>query len=415
MLEMLEYKNNELFFENVNLNEIAKQFKTPIYIYSKNKIISNYKLYEDNFKLNSINNYNICYAVKANDNLSILKLLASLKSGADTVSGNEIEKALIAGILPEKIVFSGVAKTTDELKYAIQNSIGQINIESKEEFLNIIQITKDLNKTANISIRINPNIDAETHEKITTGKKENKFGLDLETVEEIIKLSKGNKLLSLKGLSVHIGSQITKLDKFEETFKFLLEIYENHPEFTTIDLGGGLGIQYREDDLIPSYEKFAKLIAKYFNSKPLKIIVEPGRSIVGDTGIFLTKVVYIKKTKTKNFAIIDGGMNNLIRPAMYDAYHHPLLLNILNNSKEIYDIVGPICESGDVFVKNIEMTTIKSGDCIAFLSAGAYGRSMASNYNLHNIAGELMIDNTSINVIRREINFKDLLEFEKND
>ena len=413
MLEKLEYKNNQLFFDNINLNDIAKNFKTPVYIYSKDKIVENYNLYNDNFKNLNIKDYLICYAVKANENLSILKILAELGSGADTVSAGEIEKAMLAGIKPEKIVYSGVGKSDEELEYSIAHEIGQINIESKEEFYNIQKIAKKLNKTVNISIRINPNIDAGTHEKITTGKKENKFGISLEIAEKIIEEAKKDNLMNFKGLSVHIGSQILDVNKFELTFKYLLDIYKKHPEFKTIDLGGGLGIQYTTEDKTPSHEAFATLIKKYFGNLNIKIIIEPGRSIIGDAGIFLTKVLYIKETETKKFVIVDGGMNNLIRPAMYDAYHHPLLVNIESQEKETYDLVGPICESSDTFAKNIQLNKVKKDNYIAFLSAGAYGRSMSSNYNLHNLAGELLIENNKVKQIRKEISFKDLLKFEE--
>lgn len=412
MLEKLNYKNRQLFFDNINLNDIAKSYRTPIYVYSKNRIIENYKAYEDNFRKYSIKNYNLCYAVKANENLSILKILAELGSGADTVSAHEIEKAIIAGIKPEKIVYSGVGKSDEELKYAISQNIGQINIESREEFESIKKIAKNLNKTANISVRINPNIDAGTHEKITTGKKENKFGVGVDIAKSIIQEAMDDELMNFKGLSVHIGSQILDINKFEATFEYLANIYKQYPQFTTIDLGGGLGIQYRQEEKTPSHEDFTKLIKKYFNNNSIKIIIEPGRSIVGDTGIFLTKITRIKTTETKKFIIVDGGMNNLIRPAMYEAYHHPMAVNIESEQKETYDIVGPICESSDTFAKGIELNKVSEGNHIAFLSAGAYGRSMASNYNLHDIAGELLIEDSKVRQIRKEIGFKDLLAFE---
>ncbi len=219
--------------------------------------------------------------------------------------------------------------------------------------------------------------------------------------------------MNFKGLSVHIGSQILDVNKFDLTFKYLSDIYKKYPEFKTIDLGGGLGIQYTTDDKTPAYSDFVKLIKKYFGNLDIKIIVEPGRSIMGDAGILLTKVIYVKETETKKFVIVDGGMNNLIRPAMYGAYHHPLLVNIESQEKETYDLVGPICESSDVFAKNIQLNKIKKDNYIVFLSAGAYGRSMSNSYNLHSLAGELLIENGKIIQIRKEINFKDLLKFEE--
>ena len=413
MLEKIKYINDILYFDNVNLNNVVQNYQTPVYIYSKDKIVENYKNYDDNFKKFNIKNYQVCYAIKANENLTILKILAKLGCGADVVSGNEIKKAIISGILPEKIVYSGVGKSNEELEYAINQNISQINIESKEEFFEIEKIVKKINKIANISFRINPNIDAGTIDKITTGKKENKFGIDFDTAKELIELANKNDLLNLKGLSVHIGSQILDITRFEATFEYLAEIYKKYPNFTTIDLGGGLGIEYKTTDKTPSYSDYIQLIKRYFNNDSLKIIVEPGRSIIGDAGIFLTKIEYIKKTPTKNFIIVNGGMNNLIRPAMYDAYHHPLLVNIQSQNKEIYDIVGPICESSDTFVKSVELNSTDENNYIAFLSAGAYGRSMASNYNLHDIAGELLIENGQVIEIRKPISFMDILKFEE--
>ena len=264
MLEKISYKDNTLYFDNINLDDIAKKYYTPIYIYSKDKIIENYKNYDDNFKKFDIKNYQICYAIKANENLTILKILAELGCGADVVSSNEIKKAIISGILPEKIVYSGVGKTSKELEYAINQNISQINIESKEEFFKIEKISKTLNKIANISLRINPNIDAATIDKITTGKKENKFGIDFDTAKELIELAGKNNLLNLKGLSVHIGSQILDTTRFEATFQYLAEIYKKYSDFTTIDLGGGLGIEYKTTDKTPSYSDYVQLIKKYF-------------------------------------------------------------------------------------------------------------------------------------------------------
>jgi diaminopimelate decarboxylase len=413
MLEKLKYIDNELFFDEVNLNEVVRNFDTPTYIYSKSRIIENYDAYCNNFKKNNISNYLICYAIKANENLSILKILANLGSGADTVSANEIKKSIMAGILPHKIVYSGVGKSDEELEYAIMQQIGQINIESKEEFENIQRIAKKLNMIANISIRINPDIDACTHEKITTGKKENKFGVDIKIAELILLEAKKDNLMNVKGLSIHIGSQILDANKFELAFEYLANIYKQHKEFTTVDLGGGLGIQYKEDEQTPSHNTFTELVQKYFGKLNVEVIIEPGRSIIGDACIFLTKVLYVKETETKKFVVVNGGMNNLIRPAMYGAYHHPLVVNIKSQDKETYDIVGPICESGDTFVKGLHMNKVERGNFIAFLSAGAYGRSMSSNYNLHNISGELLIENRKVKQIRKPISFEDLVKFEK--
>lgn len=419
MFSELEYKNNVLHFCDVDLSKISDKYKTPIYIYSKNKIEKNYLKYKNAFEKNNINNYQISYAIKSNDNLSILKILKNLGSGVDTVSVGEIQKAILAGFDTSKIVFSGVGKTEEDLTFAIKNRIGQINIESYEEFLTICEIAKKLNIVANISVRVNPNIDAHTHDKITTGKKENKFGVDISVAKKIIeKATKDNDVkgfLNFNGLSAHIGSQILDISCFEELFKFFKDVYKEYKDvFKTIDFGGGVGIQYKEEDKTIDLNDYAKLINKYFGYFNGKIIVEPGRSIIGDTCIFLSKIVRIKKTELNNFVIIDGGMNNLIRPAMYEAFHYPMVVKKTNEEKLKYNIVGPICESSDVFVNNFEFNKIDENDnYIAFLCAGAYGRSMSSNYNCHDIAGEIMIDNKNIIEIRKPINFKDLIKFEE--
>lgn len=386
----LEYKNNQLYFNNFDLSNFTKKYKHPIYIYSKKCIVDNYNNYVKNFKKNNIKNYQICYAVKANFNIKILKLLKKLGSGFDVVSIGEIKQVLKTGVKTEKIVFSGVGKTQQELTYAIKKKIGQINIESYEEFLDIVEITNKLHTEANIAIRINPNIDVHTHKKITTGLEENKFGVNLKTAQKIINEAKKEKFINLKGVSFHIGSQIQTLSPFVELFEFIKK--NKLDKFSTLDIGGGIGIKYNEKDNTISYYEYAKSIKKYFKNYKGKFIIEPGRSIVGDAGIFMCKIVRIKETDKKKFIILDGGMNNLIRPAMYGAFHKPFLLSIDGNKKtEKYDIVGPICESSDVFGKNIVLNQTTKNNYVIFASAGAYGRSMASEYNLHQIAKEILI------------------------
>jgi diaminopimelate decarboxylase len=412
MLSKLRYEKNELFFDNVKVSDIAKNYGSPIYVYSKDRIVENYKSYDENFR-KYFKNYQIHYAIKANENLTILKLLASMGAGTDTVSGNEIKKSIIAGISPSKIVFSGVSKSDGELIYAIKQGVGQINIESYEEFLSIKKLADDLKIIANISVRVNPNIDAHTHKKVTTGKNENKFGVPLETAEKIYEEATKVKYLNFKGLSVHVGSQILDSSVFELVFEYLKEIYDKYPQWTSIDLGGGLGIEYKEEHKTPSKEEYINMIKKYFGKYEGKIMIEPGRSIVGDAGILLTQVMYTKRGKTKDFIMVNAGMNVLIRPALYDSYHHPLLTTINGSEKKIYDIVGPICESGDVFVTDIEFPVPHDENYIVFLSAGAYGRSMSSNYNLHDLVREVWIENGQVKEIRKPITFEDLLKFEK--
>ena len=410
-------KLKTLFYENVNLNNIAQRYNTPIYVYSKNKIIENCQNFTNAFIKNNIKNFQICYAMKACNNSTILKIIKSCKCGIDAVSVEEIQKALFLGFKPSNIVFSGVGKTQNDLEFSIKNKISQINIESTEELNEIIDITNKLKIKANIGIRINPDIKASTNKKISTGSKTNKFGINIEDLEKALELVKNNKNISLLGLSIHIGSQITDLNDFDKAFKFIANIYKQHPEFKTIDLGGGLGINYKLTQNFPKKEDYVKLIAKYFGDFSGKIIIEMGRSIIGDAGIFLTKIVRTKRTKTKNFIIVDGGMNNLIRPAMYNAWHEPLLVNKTNekNSKK-YDIVGPICESSDVFNKNIPIAGFDETktNYIAFSCAGAYGRSMASNYNLHNIAGELLIDGKKIKEISKPIDWREIYKISED-
>lgn len=419
MFEKIEYKNDVLYYDNVNVFEIAKQYDTPIYVYSKAKIVENYNTYKTAFEKNNIAHFQISYAVKANDNLTILKILQQLGSGVDVVSVGEIKKALLAGFEPSKIVFSGVGKTEEELLFAMKNSIGQINIESYEEFETICEIAKQHNITTNISVRINPNIDAHTHSKITTGKKDNKFGVSVEVGEKIFEKVNNNneikKYIHFNGFSVHIGSQILDISVFEKLFIFMKKLYQKYENnFSTIDFGGGIGIKYVDTDKTININEYIKLIKQYFHDFQGKIIVEPGRSIIGNAGIFLSKIVRIKKTENSNFIVLDGGMNNLIRPAMYDAFHYPMVVKKTKNNQKTYEVVGPICESSDVFCKNIDLNEVKEDDnYIAFLCAGAYGRSMASNYNSHNIAGELLIDNDKIIEIRKSISTEDLIKFEE--
>ena len=412
---MLNYKNGNLFYENVDLNGIAKRYGSPVYVYSKAKIIDNCEGYNKAFQEHGLKNYKVHFAIKANSNLSVLKIALQHGLGIDAVSVGEIKKAKFAGFAYKDIVFSGVGKSEDDLVFAVKNGIGQINVESFEEIKMLIDVANKLKKSANLAIRINPDIKAHTHEKISTGTKKNKFGIDAKKIDEAIALIKTSKYLNLNGLSIHIGSQLTKIEDFEKAFSFVKEIYKNHPEFKTVDLGGGLGINYNNGEII-SKSQYVGLIAKYFSDFNGKIMIEPGRSIIGDAAIFLTKIVRIKRTDAANFIIVDGGMNNLVRPAMYGAWHQPMLTknNIdTNGAVEKYDIVGPICESGDVFAKDVLLNKITdNNNYVAFMYAGAYGKSMASNYNLHDIATEVMVDGSTEKVISKPIRWEDLVKFE---
>lgn len=412
---MIRYRNGNLFCENVNLNDITKTYNTPIYIYSKAMILKNCHDYRNAFDCHNLKNYKIHFAMKANYNLSILKLFLQEGLGIDAVSIGEIQKARFAGFEYKDIVFSGVGKTRDDLLYAIRNGVGQINVESFEEIQHLINIVNTLKQHANVAVRVNPDIKAHTHDKISTGSKNSKFGIDIEDLNNAIQIIQDCHYLNLNGLSIHIGSQLTCCNDFEKAFACIADIYKQHTEFKTVDLGGGLGIKYGNEEIISKYD-YVGIIAKYFGDFNGNIIIEPGRSLIGDTCIFLTRIVRIKHNKTTNFLIVDGGMNNLIRPAMYSAWHQPILTkNFLNNEKNDvkYDIVGPICESSDIFCKNVPLSRFaREDDCIAFLNAGAYGRSMSSLYNLNDIAGELMIDDEMVYSISKAICWKDLIQFE---
>ena len=414
-INMLNYKNGNLFYENVDLNGIAQKYGTPVYVYSKAKIADNCEGYNKAFQEHGLKNFKVHFAIKANSNLSVLKIALQNGLGIDAVSVGEIKKAKFAGFAYKDVVFSGVGKSEDDLAFAVKNGIGQINVESFEEIRMLIGVANKLKKTANVAIRINPDIKAHTHEKISTGTKKNKFGIDAKRLDEAIALIKTCEYLNFNGLSIHIGSQLTKLEDFEKAFSFVKEIYKNHPEFKTVDLGGGLGINYNNGEII-SKSEYVGLIAKYFADFNGKIMIEPGRSIIGDAAIFLTKIVRIKRTDAANFIIVDGGMNNLVRPAMYGAWHQPMLTkNNIDTTGAVakYDIVGPICESGDVFAKDVLLNKITDeNNYVAFMYAGAYGKSMASNYNLHNIATEIMVDGNTAKVISKPIRWEDLVKFE---
>ena len=417
-LEYRDVNDNvmSLFYEEVNLNEILKKYKTPIYVYSKNRIVRNCNNFVKAFCDVKIKNFQICYAMKACSNLSILKLISSLGFGVDVVSKGEIEKAIFAGFSAKSIVFSGVGKTTEELVFAIKNGVGQINIESIEELQEVIKIANEMKIKANVALRVNPSIKAHTNKKISTGHYVNKFGIEVNKIDDIVKTYGKQKYISIVGLTIHIGSQITNANDFDRAFSCMKKIYKFYPEFTTIDLGGGLGINYDLKSSCLSVQDYVAIIKKYFSGFSGKIIIEMGRSIIGDAGIFLTRIIRVKYTSAKKFIIIDGGMNNLIRPALYEAWHEPLLVNLstkkrkgIEKKKERYDIVGPICESSDVFNENV---FFKKNDllenCIVFTCAGAYCRSMSSDYNLQGIAGEVLIDGKNVVEIAKRIDWKKL-------
>jgi len=397
----LKFKKNELYVEGISVKSLTKKFITPFYCYSSNTIVQKYKEFEKSLKYLD---KTICYAVKANPNVAILKMLAKLGAGAEVVSEGELKRALIAGIHPKKIVFSGVGKKAEEIIFAIKKNILQINIESEDELKMIENIANRLKKKVQIGIRVNPNIDAETHKKITTGRQEDKFGLNIKMVEKIFKKYKYNQNLDVVGLSVHIGSQIMSINPFKKTFlklkKFINKINNKEKIIKVLDLGGGIGINYKNEKAI-AIKDYVKIILNLCNDLNCKLIVEPGRMLVAESGILVTKVLFVKKNKKTNFLVIDAGMNDLMRPALYDAYHE--IKNIKNSrgNKKLYTIVGPICETADTFVKNILLNKINSEDFLFISNVGAYGSSMSSSYNSRPIIMELMIHKKKLSVIRK--------------
>ena len=395
----MKYKNNRYYIENISVDKICKIAGTPTYIYSYNKIKENILNFKRQF--NSIDPLT-CFSVKSNNNINILKIIKSFGLGADVVSMGELIRALKAGISPKKIVFSGVGKTKEELKFAIKNKILLINTESESELKMIEKIAKTIKKKIDIGLRLNPDTDAKTLSKISTGKKENKFGLDRRELLGIINNIKNSKYLNLLCLSVHIGSQITSHKPYEKMLKELSDtIKASKYKFEYIDLGGGMGIQYDKSEKTLNYVKYLSLIKKFLKKYKCKIIFEPGRSIIGNTGYLASKVIYMKNSGKKNFVILDAAMNDFMRPALYGA-RHKILAAKKNNSKsnKIYEFVGPICETTDKFLTTSKFQVLNEGDVVLICDVGAYGIVLSSNYNLRTIPQEVLIKGSKIKTIK---------------
>ena len=396
----MKYKKGRFYIEKVSADRIAIQFGTPSYVYSYNKIKNNIINFKKNFK--TINPL-ICFSVKSNSNLKILELINKFGLGADVVSKGELIRALNAKIRPQKIVFSGVGKTIDELKFAISKKILLINAESENEIIEIEKIAKKNKKKINIGIRFNPDTDAKTLKKISTGKKENKFGLTKEKFLEILKKYKESKFVNIICLSVHIGSQITSHIPYKNMLNVVNKIIQQSKyKFKYIDLGGGMGIQYEKNSRKLNYLKYNKLIKSFLKKNNSKIIFEPGRSIIGNAGYLVSKIIYIKKTSSKNFVILDSAMNDLIRPALYGAKHRiiPSKLNRQKVSKK-HEFVGPICETTDKFLSIGNYQKINQKDIVVICDVGAYGMVLSSNYNLRPKPPEILINKNSAKIITK--------------
>jgi len=412
-MNYFDYKNGALYCEEVPVENIVRATGSPVYIYSYRTIERHYKVFDNAFKGVP---HIICYSCKANSNIAILRAIGRLGGGVDIVSGGELYRSSAAYIPNDKIVFSGVGKTEEEIVAAIRSNILMINVESEEELSTIARIASKMKKHVPLSIRVNPEIDPKTHPYITTGLKKNKFGVMREDAMKLYDRIKAHKYLTPVGISSHIGSQILELGPFKEAVCSLKEMVKQLKEkgitLKFIDIGGGLGITYK-DELPPHPDDYARIIEEELKGTELTLILEPGRVIVGNSGIFVTKLLYIKKVPGKTFYIVDGAMNDLVRPSLYGAFHEIVPVRYNDAKKINVDVVGPVCESGDFLAKDRDMPLVESGELLAVLSAGAYGFSMSSNYNSRRRVAEVLVRDAEFNVIKSRETLKDLIKGEK--
>jgi diaminopimelate decarboxylase len=406
------YKNGELYGEDVPIAKIAKEVGTPAYVYSYKTLERHFLVFDGAFKAVP---HITCYSCKANSNISILRLMGNLGGGTDIVSGGELYRALQAGISPQKIVFSGVGKTEEEIKSAVKAGILMINVESADELAAAQGVARRMRRKIPLSVRVNPQIDAKTHPYITTGLKKNKFGVLWDEAYRLYHEMHKDAYLNPIGISSHIGSQILELGPFIEAVQSLkrmvLQLREDGIPITHIDIGGGLGITYK-DELPPQPGDYGKVIEKELKGMGLTVILEPGRVLVGNSGILVTKLLYRKQGPGKTFYIVDGAMNDLVRPAFYDAYHEIIPVSRKTGTGIKTDIVGPICESGDFFAKDRNVADQQPGELLAIMGAGAYGFSMSSNYNSRRRAAEVLVKGKEFFIIRKRETFKDLIRGE---
>ena len=405
-------KNGELHAENVALSKIASEFGTPCYVYSKAALTQAFASFQAGL---GDANHLICFAVKANPNIAILNLFARLGAGFDIVSGGELARVLAAGGDLQKIVFSGVGKSADEMRAALNAGILCFNVESASELARLNEVAISMGKIAPVSLRVNPNVDAKTHPYISTGLKNNKFGVAFEDALEVYAQAAAMPNIAVHGVDCHIGSQITELSPFIDALDRVLGLVDaleaKGIHISHIDVGGGIGITY-SDETPPDFSAYAKAILDKLGNRKVKLLFEPGRALVGNAGVLLTKVEYIKHAESKNFVIVDAAMNDLMRPALYDAYHDIVAVNRRAGEATNYEIVGPVCESGD-FLGHDRALNLQEGDLLAIKSAGAYGMSMASNYNTRARAAEIMVDGDKVHVIRQREKISDLFALEK--
>jgi diaminopimelate decarboxylase len=412
-MHLFKYRADELYAEEVPVKKLAEKYGTPLYIYSYNTLSRHFRAYDDAF-----NDYPhiICFAIKSNSNTAILRLFAKNGGGADIVSGGELYVALKAGMKPEKIVYAGVGKTEDEIRFALKSKILMFNVESEDELRGIDRVAGKMERRAPVALRINPDIDPETHPYVATGLRRHKFGIPIEEALEYYRLASRLKNINVIGIHKHIGSQITRISPFVDALKRILLLIDKLSiqgvKIYYLDIGGGLGISYRDEEP-PVPKDLARNLIPLLNGRKLTLIMEPGRSIVGNAGILVTKTLYLKKGEEKEFIIVDAGMNDLIRPSLYGAYHHLLPVVRKKRNTVLCDVVGPICESSDFLATERELSRVKQGEYIAVMGAGAYGFSMSSNYNSRRRAAEVLVKGREHFLIRERETYSDLVKKEK--
>jgi diaminopimelate decarboxylase len=405
-------KNGMLHAENVALTDIAARFGTPCYVYSRKELMGRFQQFSAGFQAVD---HLVCYAVKANPSLAILGLLAKAGAGFDIVSGGELARVIAAGGNPAKVVFSGVGKTEAEMRAALEAGILCFNVESGAELERLNAVAESMGKVAPVSLRVNPNVDAKTHPYISTGLRDNKFGVAYEDALSLYRKAAAMPHIEIHGVDCHIGSQLTELSPFLDAFDRILELVEQLAasgiDIRHTDIGGGIGIRY-SDETPPDFTAYAEAILQKLGDRKVKLVMEPGRALVGNAGLLLTRVEYLKHGETKNFAIVDAAMNDLMRPALYDAYHDIVPVEASTAGAQVYEVVGPVCESGD-FLGHDRKLSISQGDLLAVLSAGAYGMSMSSNYNTRPRAAEVMVDGDQCHLIRERETVEQLFALEK--
>jgi len=402
-------KNGTLFAEGVNVKALAKQYGTPLYVYSTATLTRHFQAFDSAF---DAVDHLTCYSVKANSNLSVLRLLASLGAGMDIVSGGELYRALLAGVKADRIVYSGVGKKPSEIAQALSAGILMFNVESVQELIRINDVAREMGKIARVSFRINPDVDPKTHPYISTGMKKNKFGLSIESALDAYSMARDLPGIEPVGMDCHIGSQLTTIAPFLEALDKLLVFYDKlkamNLDIRYLDLGGGLGIPYDEEEP-PHPKEFGAALTKAIDGLPLKVVLEPGRVIVGNAGILVTEVLYTKQTSTKTFVIVDAAMNDLVRPSLYGSFHRIEEVEPQGRGALDVDVVGPICESGDFLAKDRQLPEVRQGELLAVYSAGAYGFTMSSNYNTRTRAAEILVDGDRAMVARRRETYESLV------